>query len=354
MSNDPTGEILLHPNTDEFNESDFINELVNRERRVKEYKLENDFRNNLMANLYSTIDFLKNELNENNYFIKALLYKFTLENKCCCHREQKYVETSRYQNSVTNSNIDAMKSSLTSSKQNDSWMNHTNGNVSTISNSILTSDSIAINSTQDDIKNEVSINWNDTSSSVSKNPIENQILDYRIHRHHKYVIELEQDGKKDSTVSLINEQSNIQKWPINTLLIVSDSIMNNIEEKRLSKRINVKVRAFSGSTISDMYSYIAPLLKNHPDNVLLHVGTNDGMRNINSGQIVDDLLQLKHEVELELPHCNVIISTPVVRTDNNKWNTILRNVTEKLKRLNIKLMENSNIESNQLGKKVFI
>ena len=75
------------------------------------------------------------------------------------------------------------------------------------------------------------------------------------------------------------------------------------------------------------------------------------MRNINSDQIVDDLLQLKHEIELELPHCNVIISTPVVRTDNNKWNTILRNVTEKLKRLNIKLMENSNIESNQLGKK---
>ena len=63
MSNDPTGEILLHPNTDEFNESDFINELVNRERCVKENKLENDFRNNLMANLYSTIDFLKNEKN---------------------------------------------------------------------------------------------------------------------------------------------------------------------------------------------------------------------------------------------------------------------------------------------------
>ena len=89
MSNDPTGEILLHPNTDEFNESDFINELVNRERRVKENKLENDFRNNLMANLYSTIDY---------------------------------------------------------------WMNHTNGNVSTTSNSILTSNSVAINSTQDEIK----------------------------------------------------------------------------------------------------------------------------------------------------------------------------------------------------------
>ena len=68
MSNDPTGEILLHPNTDEFNESDFINELVNRERRVKENKLENDFRNNLMANLYSTIDYLKNESNEQKLY----------------------------------------------------------------------------------------------------------------------------------------------------------------------------------------------------------------------------------------------------------------------------------------------
>ena len=163
-----------------------------------------------------------------NYIIKALLDKFTLENKCCCHREPKYVETSRYQNSVTNSNIDAMKSSLTCSEQNDSWTNHTNGNVSAISNSILTSNSVAINSTQDDIKNEVSNNWNDTSSSRSKNPIENQILDYRIHRHHKYVIELEQDGKKES---------NIQKWPSNTLLIVSDSIYRtSIEHPKVSDK----------------------------------------------------------------------------------------------------------------------
>ena len=93
-----------------------------------------------------------------------------------------------------------------------------------------------------------------------------------------------------------------------------------------------------------MYSYIAPLLKKHPTDALLHVGTNEVMRIINSDQIVDDLLQLKHEIELELPRCNVIISTPVVRTDNNKWNTILQNVTEKLKPQSMKLMENSNIE----------
>ena len=84
------------------------------------------------------------------------------------HCEPKYVETGRYQNSVTNSNIDNMKSSLTSSKQNDSWKDM-NGNVSTISNSILTRNSVAINSTQDDIKNEVSNNWNDTSSFLLAN-----------------------------------------------------------------------------------------------------------------------------------------------------------------------------------------
>ena len=99
-----------------------------------------------------------------------------------------------------------MKSSLTSSAHNDSWMNHTNGNASTISNSILTSNFEAMNATQDEIKNKVRNNWNDISSSISKHPIENQILDYRIHRQHKYDIALEQEGK-NTHEDLMNNQT---------------------------------------------------------------------------------------------------------------------------------------------------
>ena len=46
---------------------------------IKQYESDNGFKNdykdNLMANLYSTIDILKRELNEKNYVIRSLLDK---------------------------------------------------------------------------------------------------------------------------------------------------------------------------------------------------------------------------------------------------------------------------------------
>ena len=43
------------------------------------------------------------------------------------------------------------------------------------------------------------------------------------------------------------------KWPKNAILIAGDSILNNIQENRLNKKFNVKVRPFPGACISDMY-----------------------------------------------------------------------------------------------------
>ena len=46
---------------------------------------------------------------------------------------------------------------------------------------------------------------------------------------------------------------------------VRDSILNNLDESKLTKKnIVVKVRAFPGSNIGDVYSYIVPLLHKQP------------------------------------------------------------------------------------------
>ena len=43
-------------------------------------------------------------------------------------------------------------------------------------------------------------------------------------------------------------------WPKNTILIAGDSMINGINEKRISTNFkSVKVRCFSGATIDDMY-----------------------------------------------------------------------------------------------------
>ena len=71
--------------------------------------------------------------------------------------------------------------------------------------------------------------------------------------------------------------SSIRQWKKGTTLIVSDSMLAGIEEKRIPGNWSVKVRIFPGATTHDMYDYLKPLLKKNPDNILLHVGTNNSV-----------------------------------------------------------------------------
>ena len=121
----------------------------------------------------------------------------------------------------------------------------------------------------------------------------------------------------------------VYKWPPNTLLITSDSTFNNLDEKRLNKHnYKTKVRCFPGSTISDMYHYITPLLKKEPDHILLHVGTNDST-SMTSDTIVDELLLLKHFIQGKLPNSVIILSQPTIRHDNAKATLTINRVIEK-------------------------
>ena len=87
---------------------------------------------------------------------------------------------------------------------------------------------------------------------------------------------LGRDG--NGIVSPIKVETAIQTtnntWPRNTILIIGDSMLNGIEEERL-RRYNVKVEAFPGSTIKDMYGFVSPFLCKKPSMIIIHVGTND-------------------------------------------------------------------------------
>ena len=143
----------------------------------------------------------------------------------------------------------------------------------------------------------------------------------------------------------------VRKWPVNTLLIASDSIFNNLEEKRLKKyNFNTKVRCFSGSTISDMYDYLTPLLKKEPDHILLHVGSNN-TATMSSGRILDDLLKLKLFIQTKLPNTKIILSQPTIRNDNAKASFTTQHLVTKLKELNITMLDNGNVNDSHLRKK---
>ena len=124
---------------------------------------------------------------------------------------------------------------------------------------------------------------------------------------------------------------------------MGDSMISGIDQQRLSVRGRIiKIRSFTGATINDMHGYIKPLLKKSPDNVILHVGTND-VPNSTSRTILDNMLSLKSFTEKTLSQSKVCISNLVKRTDNGKATLTVNEVNEHLSTLQLDIVANSNI-----------
>ena len=78
----------------------------------------------------------------------------------------------------------------------------------------------------------------------------------------------------------MNESLSKQKhqglYPNETIVIVGDLIISVVIEERINKKDRpVKVRNFLVATVADMEHYLIPVIQKQPDNVVLHVGTND-------------------------------------------------------------------------------
>ena len=92
--------------------------------------------------------------------------------------------------------------------------------------------------------------------------IENQLTEFRKKQQEKFT-----KIRKPHASPKSNE--NFYKCDRNITLIVGDSMLSGIEERRISKGIEsrkVKVKNLPGATIDDMYKYVKPLLKKCPDN----------------------------------------------------------------------------------------
>ena len=62
------------------------------------------------------------------------------------------------------------------------------------------------------------------------------------------------------TIENSEKVSSIREWKKGTTRIVGESMLAEIEEKRISGNRSVKVGIFSGATTYNMYDYVKPLL----------------------------------------------------------------------------------------------
>ena len=128
------------------------------------------------------------------------------------------------------------------------------------------------------------------------------------------------DTHNKITNNEINDRDNQCCWPSGTCTIVEDSMINGIDEKRLSQKFgNIKVFHFSGARIEDLNLYIVPIIKNKPDYLILHVGKNDATRN-SSRKIVDDLLMLRTNISKQFPNYRIVLSKPTIQHYHGKTN----------------------------------
>ena len=136
-------------------------------------------------------------------------------------------------------------------------------------------------------------------------------------------------------------------WKNGTTLIIGDSMLYGIDEKRLK---NTKVRIFPGASIEDLFFNISPLLRKKPNNIICHIGTNNTI-NENSNEIMEKLMKLKEYIKSKLPNCNLIFSSFIDRYDNAKAQLTVNMVNKKLIHLESKMIDNKIIMREHLGKK---
>lgn len=131
-----------------------------------------------------------------------------------------------------------------------------------------------------------------------------------------------------------------------------DSIVNGIDGLGLSsKKIKTTVRCFPGSTSEDFLDFVKPIAKKKPDNIILHVGTNDLTRKLNT---ITNLALLMNEIKSLSINTKVAVSSLCTRKDRRNLElevvTLNREIQVFCKANGLDYIDNGTIDSSCLTK----
>ena len=102
------------------------------------------------------------------------------------------------------------------------------------------------------------------------------------------------------------------------VIIAGDSMLKFINGRKLSSQISNQsltyVKAFPGATVEDMSDYIMPSLRRKPEEVILHVGTNN-LKSSKPREIAEGIVNLALKIQNHSPDCKITISSLISRSD---------------------------------------
>ena len=92
-------------------------------------------------------------------------------------------------------------------------------------------------------------------------------------------------------------------------ILTGDSILNNISEKGLSKTHKVRVINFPGGTCEKITDQLNDRIKGKPDDLIVHVGTNDIA---NNGSLLNNVKNIFRKVSKDSPSTQLAFSSIIV------------------------------------------
>ena len=115
------------------------------------------------------------------------------------------------------------------------------------------------------------------------------------------------------------------------VFIVGDSIIQHVEGWDLSTNDrHVAVKSFSGARITNMDDYLRPLLRKKPDEIILHVGTNN-IRDESPRSVAEGIVNLVTRIQHDFPTTHLAISPLLPRSDNLDLNYKIKEANKILK-----------------------
>ena len=110
-------------------------------------------------------------------------------------------------------------------------------------------------------------------------------------------------------------------------LVVGDSMLTGISEKSLSKKHNASMTSFSGGTTEKIIQNVDDLQRNNPDDIVIHVGTNDITNGVN---LLNSVEKIVNQVSDISPRTTVAFSSIIVRKDKKHVEKPLTRLKKKL------------------------
>lgn len=191
------------------------------------------------------------------------------------------------------------------------------------------------------------------NKTLSENVITNETdgnlksVDNSTQKHHK-----KQNKEKQSNYTNHNDDRSNYSPVTNKVEIIGDSLLNGIINDKLSRNNTITSNPHPGCTTNDMKHFVNESIKNKPEIIICHSGTNDITNNVDT---IANYQSIINKIKRNSSHTKIAISSVIKRFDRRNIEKMVVELNEKLKTLCeeniIDFIDNDNIDESCLGQK---